>query len=378
MNTPVERSPVKRDHPVVLVVDDDTRCLALIEAFLQPNGTQVVTAGNGDEAIAKAADIQPDVILLDIMMPGISGFETVRRLKTGPLTARIPVVMVTALGGDVQDRVLALECGADDFLTKPVNRLELEVRVRTLAKLKAYQDSVLDHNAALEREVEQRTVALTREMDVRRRLELAILDAEACERRRIGHELHDSLGQILTALAMVARGLELDLADAGRPEAAKAATLSGFAEQAKRAVRGLTEGRGVMFWDNPDLEHALRELANCVEMVFGVGCGVEFDCGSRMISSEVRAQVSRIAGEAVFNAAKHAGARSISVSLQEEGEHLVLRIRDDGIGMAAVPDGPGMGLAIMRHRADLIGAELRVESESGMGTSVICILGNAL
>jgi signal transduction histidine kinase len=376
MTNSAEDKPERCHHPVVLAVDDEARCLALIEAFLLPSGVHVETARSGEEALQIAANIQPDVILLDIMMSGICGFETLRRLKADPLTSRIPVVMVTALGIDVQDRIKALECGADDFLTKPVNRLELELRVRTLAQLKDYHDHMRDHNATLEREVEQRTIALTREMEERRRLELDILDAEAGERRRIGHDLHDGLGQVLTALAMVARGLELDLEEAGRPEAGKASTLSAFADQAKRMVRDLMDGRSLMICDEHDLELALRELANHVETVFGIPCAAHCDAGRMAIGNIARVQIFRIAGEAAFNAAKHAGALSIAISLHREGKRLVLNVRDDGSGMPATSPGTGMGLAIMRHRAELIGATLKVESESGSGTSVTCVIGS--
>ncbi len=119
----------------ILVVDDILPNVKLLEAKLTAQYYDVITAFNGEEAIKKAEADSPDLILLDIMMPGIDGFETCRRLKANPKTAHIPVVMVTALT-DATDRVRGLEAGADDFLSKPVNDTALFSRSRSLLRLK--------------------------------------------------------------------------------------------------------------------------------------------------------------------------------------------------------------------------------------------------
>ena len=117
--------------PKVLVVDDDVRMRRVMEAMLVPAGYDVIQASNGNEAITKATMSSPDVILLDVMMPGTDGFEVASKLRAVAKTKDIPIVMVTALG-EVKDRVKALEMGADDFLTKPVDKMELLTRVKTL------------------------------------------------------------------------------------------------------------------------------------------------------------------------------------------------------------------------------------------------------
>ena len=117
--------------PKVLVVDDEARTLRLMEAMLVSADYLVVLAKNGAEAITKAILSSPDVILLDVMMPEMDGFEVTSRLRANKQTKDIPIVMVTALG-EVKDRVKALESGADDFLTKPVDKTELLTRVKTL------------------------------------------------------------------------------------------------------------------------------------------------------------------------------------------------------------------------------------------------------
>ncbi|HDZ90459.1 MAG TPA: response regulator, partial [Deltaproteobacteria bacterium] len=123
----------------ISVVDDEDRNLRLMEAMLVPLGHEVIIAKNGEEALEKVRETPPDVILLDVMMPEMDGFEAARRLKGDEETRIIPIVMVTALRG-VGDKVRALEAGADDFLTKPVEKIELEARVRSSLKVKAYYD----------------------------------------------------------------------------------------------------------------------------------------------------------------------------------------------------------------------------------------------
>lgn len=123
----------------VLVVDDLPANVKLLEAKLSAEYFDVITAQEGPSAITAAATMSPDVILLDVMMPGMDGFEVCRRLKTDPATMHIPIVMVTALS-EISDRVRGLEAGADDFLTKPVNDVALFARIKSLARLKLIRD----------------------------------------------------------------------------------------------------------------------------------------------------------------------------------------------------------------------------------------------
>ena len=125
----------------VLVVDDILSNVKLLEAKLTAEYFEVVSAFNGVECLARMAEQVPDIVLLDVMMPGMDGFEVCRRIKSNPLTAHVPVVMVTALD-QPSDRVAGLEAGADDFLTKPVDDAALFARVRSLVRLKMMTDEL--------------------------------------------------------------------------------------------------------------------------------------------------------------------------------------------------------------------------------------------
>ena len=131
----------------VLVVDDIEANVRLLEARLSAEYFDVISASRGEPALAMAREANPDVILLDVMMPGMDGFEVCRRLKADRATSHIPVVLVTALDGR-EDRVRGLEAGADDFLTKPINDIHLIARVKSLARLKVVSDELRAREAS--------------------------------------------------------------------------------------------------------------------------------------------------------------------------------------------------------------------------------------
>ena len=143
----------------MLIVDDERPNRQLLEVMLAPFGYSLLSASTGEECLAMAAKQPPDLVLLDIMMPGMDGYEVARKLRRDPLTKNIPIIIVTALE-DRQARLLGLNAGAEDFLTKPVDRAELTVRVKNLLRLKAYGDYHDRYSQMLEEEVGTRTADL--------------------------------------------------------------------------------------------------------------------------------------------------------------------------------------------------------------------------
>jgi CheY-like chemotaxis protein len=119
----------------VLIVDDNNQNVELLQAYLEGLPVEPIVARDGMEAMEKVASDIPDLILLDIMMPRMSGFEVCQKLKANPATRDIPIIMITALN-EISDIERGVECGTDDFLTKPVNKLELLTRVKSLLRLR--------------------------------------------------------------------------------------------------------------------------------------------------------------------------------------------------------------------------------------------------
>ena len=145
-----------KDKSVILVVDDQLQNIELLEAHLVPQGYEIVEATNGEEALEKLSANQIDLILLDVMMPGMDGFEVTRRIRQDTAHRLLPIILVTALR-ETEDRVKGIEAGCDDFLSKPVDKVELLARVRSLLKVKAYNDLMINYRKELESKVTKRT-----------------------------------------------------------------------------------------------------------------------------------------------------------------------------------------------------------------------------
>src|SRR6516165_3050667 len=143
--------------PLILVVDDLPQNVRLLDAVLSPQGFRVATASSGQEALDALGKEHPDLVLLDILMPGMDGYEVCRRIREDPETAFLPVIMITASGGE--EKIRAIDSGADDFVNKPFDQAELLARVRSLVRVKRYHDKIENQAAELarwNRELEQR------------------------------------------------------------------------------------------------------------------------------------------------------------------------------------------------------------------------------
>ena len=243
--------------------------------------------------------------------------------------------------------------------------VSIDVTARKQAELEAQQQ-----RDELEQLRQQRTALLEREVSERTRLEREVIDICAREQRRIAYDLHDSVGQQLVGIALCAKLLEEQLRTERPSEADKAGVIvkltDDAARQARLTARTLEGADGV-----GDLKSALRSLAASVSRNCSVKATVTAEGSSLPISPPVAAQLYRIAQEAVHNAVEHGAAREVQINLAFNHEVMVLTIRDNGKGFKSNANGNGMGLRIMRYRAQCIGGSCDVQSISE-GTVVGC------
>jgi PAS domain S-box-containing protein/putative nucleotidyltransferase with HDIG domain len=174
-----------KGKPVILVVDDQPQNIELLEAYLALEGYEIVKATNGEEALEKLSGNQIDLILLDVLMPGMDGFEVTRRVRQDNTHRLLPIILVTVLR-ETEDRVKGIEAGCDDFISSPVDKIELLARVRSLLKIKAYNELMSNYREELESEVTRRTEELKQalehlqqDMTQRKLAEEALRESEA-------------------------------------------------------------------------------------------------------------------------------------------------------------------------------------------------------
>jgi class 3 adenylate cyclase/CheY-like chemotaxis protein len=176
-----------KDKPVILIVDDQPQNLELLEAHLVPDGYEIVKAANGEEALSKLSGSQIDLILLDVMMPGTDGFEVTRRIRLDKTYPLLPIILVTALR-ETEDRIKGIDAGCDDFISKPIDKMELLARVRSLLKVKAYNDLMSNYRKELESEVAKRTEEL-------KKLTVVLSESNVAMRRFVPERFLKQLGK---------------------------------------------------------------------------------------------------------------------------------------------------------------------------------------
>jgi signal transduction histidine kinase len=226
----------------------------------------------------------------------------------------------------------------------------------------------------LDRRVQERTAALEHEMAEHRRLDREIARVADRERRRLGHDLHDSLGQHLTGTALAAQVLKEKLAARSAPETGEAKKLVRCVEEGIDLTRNLARGFFSPELDAEGLVVALQNLAETVRERFGIECVLDGDESIRIHDSTVANQLYQIAQEAVTNSVKHAAATQIDIRLAMDGPELCLSIIDDGVGFPDKPRSEGLGLHLMRHSAALSGATFDVRRNGEKGTIATCRL----
>ena len=351
-----------KEHKI-LIVDDDPILRDSFGAQLNELNCGLFFAANGQEALLSAQEIQPDLILLDIMLQGMNGFEVCQQLRANPIVAEVPILLITALD-DRQSRLRGLESGADDFLVKPVDGLELRTRVQTILRLNRYR-KILDERTRFTQILEAKNQQL-------REISNHLVESQEAERRFIAAELHDDLGQMLTGLKLM---IEMAATQKDNEQQKTLERAKGIVSNLSSQVRDLSLDLRPAMLDDYGLFAALEWLFErfTAQMRIKIVHKLEF-FDERRFPKPIESAAFRIIQEALTNTVRYAQVTTAQVSLQADEQELAIEISDNGKGFdPAQLDQKGYqsgGLSGMRERTAWLGGTFAIQSKPGAGTTI--------
>lgn len=343
-------SEIKGD---LLIVDDDLPGLRLLSNLLADHGYEVRSARDGSSALMMVAAAPPDMILLDIQMPDMDGYQVCRQLKANPTTRDIPVLFISARDS-VFDTVNGFEVGGVDYINKPYREEEILARIRTHLTIASLQGSLV--------------VRLKENEHLTEQLRRAAVDAE---RQRLARELHDSVTQSIYSLTLLSSGWE-SMARQGTLEdpASSFQRLGALGQQVLREMRLLVHQMRAPTLEEEGLVNALQQRLDAVETRANIDAQLQVCADLTALTPAVEDELFKIAQEALNNSLKHARATTVKVAIKEEQGKITLSVEDDGIGFDTSKKYGGMGLGNMVQRADAVAAAFTLYSASDRGTQV--------
>lgn len=345
----------------ILVIDDEPIVRMTLAALLEKPNYHVEMAEDGIAGLELAKRIKPDVILLDIMMPRLNGYDVCKRIRSDPQIAEVPVIMITALD-DNDAKLNGLDAGADDFLTKPFNSLELEIRLHTLRRVNRYR------HLLEEREKLNETLAeLSAKNAQLRALSRQILEAQENERRHVAVELHDEIGQLVT-------GLKLILGRSQEDSAAMITEARAVTNELLQRVREISLNLRPTALDDLGLYAALDGLFKRFTKQTRIAVRHNINpLNDRRFDKIIETTVFRVIQEALTNVARHAGVNEVNIALNVSPFHLRLDIEDAGKGFDATAKevNSSTGLSGMTERVNLAGGHFNIKSTPGQGTLIL-------
>jgi signal transduction histidine kinase len=333
----------------LLIVDDNASARETLLAMLEPENYQIELAKDGFQALQILQDVRPDLILLDVMMPGMDGFEVCRRIRATPQLAEVPIIMLTALD-DRASLLQGIEAGADDFISKPVDRYELTARVRTITRLNRYH--TLQQQRENLSEMTERLIAAQEE-----------------ERQHISRELHDDLGQALTTQMISLRNLQGDLSLPPEELFERLQALHDQSYEIFVKIRRLAQDLRPPILDALGLNVSMQTY--CTEFTRRTHLPVTFEVDVPAINLPDIYNITlyRLLQEALNNIIKHAQATHVWVDLSMEDNAIVLTIQDNGKGFdTSQAKTNGIGLSSMNERVTIAGGTLNISSTPERGT----------
>jgi signal transduction histidine kinase len=380
-------SPGEKRLLRVLFVEDSLADAFLLERALTRGGFQVVCDRvDSAEGMNRALNERDwDLILADHSMPGFSSPEALQILKKKNLD--LPFIIVS---GHIEEEtaISTMSSGAHDYIMKDrlarlVPAVERELREAEVRRARAKSEEDLRRaHEELELRVEQRTADLKEAnqklrdvLEERKRLETELLEIAENERRRIGFDLHDDLGQKLTGMLLITRALEQRLSREGHKDAEETRRICELIEQSVNHTHNLAHHFSSIDATGGDLAEVMNGLAATVEKMFGIPCECTVKGEIPQLPENTNAQFYKISQEAVSNAIKHGKASCVWISIVGNSQKLVVTIRNDGIPFSP-PRNPKarMGLRTMNYRANTIGAEFEIKPNQKNGTIVTCVL----
>lgn len=353
------RAPEPAPPPAarILVVDDDESVRLVFVELLRREGFQVIEARNGREALGIAREQRPDLVLLDVRMPGLNGYEVCKQIKADPKLPDTFVVLVSGQTTDESPESWGLNTGADEYIVKPVRPHEFLARVKFTLRLR------------------ETTVALRSALELNKTLTKRIIAAQEEERQRVARDLHDGVNQILASAKMRLQTVFEQCAGAIPPSSREVLHRCG-----RMLAQALEENRRIAHNLRPnELDQlGLPEACRGICTRFGARTGIPVACNisqsRRRFHPELEMNVFRILQEALNNVEKHSGADHVWMRLGIQKNTVSLTVVDDGRGFHYSGDERskqgGIGLDNMRERAAALGAKLEVVSSPGAGTSI--------
>jgi len=387
IQTASSASDIEKKLLRVLFVEDSLADAFLLERALTRGGFRVQSDRvDTAEQMRRALDEREwDLILCDHSMPQFSSPAALKILQEKKLD--LPFIIVS---GHIEEEmaVSTMDSGAHDYIMKDrlarlVPAVERELREAEVRRARAKSEEGLRRaHEELELRVEQRTAALREAnqklrdvLEERRRLENELLEIAENERRRIGFDLHDDLGQKLTGMLLITRALEQRLSKEGHREAEEVRRVCELIEQSVTHTHNLAHHFSSIDATGGDLAEVMNGLAATVEKMFGIPCQCTVKGEIPLLPENASAQFYKIAQEAVSNAIKHGKASCVWISVTASAQKLIVTIKNDGIPFSP-PANPKarMGLRTMNYRANTIGATFEIKPNQKNGTIVTCVL----
>lgn len=362
----------------ILLVDDRPDGLLTLEAVLQCPEYNLISAVSGREALGYLDHYNFAVVLLDVQMPDLDGFETARLMKQHKGCANLPVIFITAINKDLEHVYEGYEAGAVDYLFKPFDASILRSKVSIFVELykknkKIEEQSKLLLQKTLELSVTNET--LRYEMEQRVRAQREILEVSGREQKRIGQDLHDGLAQSLAALALLGKVLAQKLASKNLAEETQdALELVDMSKKGIDEAKSLSRGFYPIELERSGFFPAIKDLIINTERIFGISCRFDFDEAIEITDESVATHVYRILQESIHNSIKHGKCKHVTISIFGSKDAITFSVQDDGVGMNKSKSNEGMGLRIMSYRAKMIGATLSINEAREGGTVMVCKL----